>query len=56
MDKKIIPALAAAAALAACVSAPPRQVAAPAQPVSLTKVYFYPTQGQTDAQQDQRPV
>jgi hypothetical protein len=53
MDRKIIPALAVAAALAACVSTPPaREAAAPAQPVNLTKVYFYPTQGQTDAQQD----
>ncbi len=53
MDKKIIPALLAAAVLTACVSAPaPRQAAAPAQPVNLTKVYFYPTQGQSDAQQD----
>jgi hypothetical protein len=54
MNKKTpIAALVAAALLSACVSAPERRtVAAPPAPVSLTKVYFYPQQGQSEAQQD----
>jgi hypothetical protein len=54
MKTKMLSVLVAAAVMTACASTPgPRPVAAPAAPpVSLTKVYFYPTQGQTDAQQD----
>ncbi|MEO8315837.1 MAG: glycine zipper family protein [Pseudomonadota bacterium] len=54
MNKQSVLALAAVAALAACVAAPPlrRVAAAPAPPVNLAKVYFYPTQGQSEDQQD----
>jgi pectin methylesterase-like acyl-CoA thioesterase len=49
-------ALAVGAALSACVTAPaPRSRAAsapPLPPVQATKVYFYPLQGQNEAQQD----
>jgi pectin methylesterase-like acyl-CoA thioesterase len=48
-------ALLAGAALSACVTTPEsRPTAAPAapQPVQATKVYFYPLQGQSEAQQD----
>jgi hypothetical protein len=49
--------VAAGVALSACVTSPgPRPSAAPAvaaaPPVQLTKVYFYPLQGQSEAQQD----
>jgi uncharacterized protein YcfJ len=52
MNTKAIFAIAAAAALTACATPAPRSVAAPAPPENLTKVYFYPQQGQSDAQQD----
>jgi hypothetical protein len=57
MKTKTLSVLVAAAVMTACASTPgPRPVAAPAAPpappVSLTKVYFYPTAGQTEAQQD----
>jgi hypothetical protein len=55
MNTKTVSLLVAAAVLSACATTPaPRQTAAaPAEPpVSLTKVYFYPEQGQTEAQQD----
>ena len=53
MNTKALFALAAAAALTACATAPAtRTVAAPAPPENLTKVYFYPLQGQSDGQQD----
>lgn len=47
-------ALTAGALLAACATEPParRTVAAPPPPVNLTKVYFYPEQGQSEQQQD----
>jgi hypothetical protein len=42
-----------AAALSGCVDAPLPRPAQPApQPVNLTKVYFYPTQGQSAEQQE----
>lgn len=41
----------AALTLGACAYTPEYE-AAPAPPVSLTKVYFYPSQGQSAAQQD----
>ena len=46
----LLPAV-AALALGACAYTPERH-AAPAPPANLTKVYFYPSQGQTAAQQD----
>jgi hypothetical protein len=52
MNKKPIAIVFAAAVLTACAPLPPRPVAQAPQPVNLTKVYFYPTQGQSDAQQD----
>jgi hypothetical protein len=61
MNKKLLCrtllALATGALLAACVTAPPprRVVAAPAPvapPPNLTKVFFYPLQGQSEQQQD----
>ena len=49
-------AVAAGAAMSACVTTPEsRPTAAPAAPpppVQLTRVYFYPLQGQSEAQQD----
>ena len=52
MNKKNTAILVSAALLAACASEPaPRPAPAPA-PVSLTKVYFYPLQGQSGTQQD----
>lgn len=45
-------ALLPALVLAACASNPPAPRQAPAPPVDLAKVYFYPTQGQSEAQQD----
>jgi len=52
MNKKNTAILVSAALLAACASEPAsRPVPAPV-PVSLTKVYFYPLQGQSGAQQD----
>lgn len=45
----LLPAL---AGLAGCAWEPPPAPAPPAPPVSLTKVYFYPAQGQSEAQQD----
>jgi hypothetical protein len=56
MNRKFLCILAVAATLSACVTAPDRTVvrdSAPAQPrVSLAKVYFYPSKGQTEDQQD----
>ena len=56
MKTKSLPVLVAAAVLSACASTPGPRVAAPAAPpappVSLTKVYFYPLQGQSEVQQD----
>jgi len=53
MNKKNIAILFSATLLVACESAPPPRPAPPAPaPVSLTKVYFYPLQGQSGAQQD----
>jgi len=53
MNTKTLPLLLAATVLAACVTAPPpRRVAAAPPPVDLTKVYFYPVQGQSEEQQD----
>lgn len=53
MNTRTLSLLVAAAALTACASAPaPRPAAAPAQPVNLTRVYFYPQGGQDEAQQD----
>jgi hypothetical protein len=64
MNIRTVALLIASASLAACVMRPlppsrvsrapaPAPAPAPAaQPVSLTKVYFYPTQGQTEEQQD----
>jgi hypothetical protein len=62
MNRKTLALLLSAAVLSACVTAPlpPRQAArprapapAPAQPpASLTKVYFYPMQDQSEEQQD----
>src|SRR5690606_3592621 len=43
---------AAALALAACASAPEQEPPPAPVPVNLTKVYFYPMQGQTAGQQD----
>jgi len=52
MNKKNTAILVPAALLVACASEPaPRPAPAPA-PVSLTKVYFYPLQGQSGTQQD----
>ena len=52
MNKKNTAILVSAALLAACASEPAsRPVPAPV-PVSLTKVYFYPLQGQSGTQQD----
>jgi hypothetical protein len=49
-------ALFAGAAISACVTTPESRPsaapAAPLPPVQLTKVYFYPLQGQSEAQQD----
>jgi pectin methylesterase-like acyl-CoA thioesterase len=46
-------ALASGAALSACVTTPaPRYTTSPAAPAQPTKVYFYPLQGQSEAQQD----
>src|SRR5262245_6177999 len=64
MNKKTMALLLSGLALSACVDAPlpPRESerevvrkpapAPAAQPVSLSKVYFYPTQGQSEEQQD----
>lgn len=52
MNKKSIGLLVPAALLVACVSAPPPAPAPAAPPVSLTKVYFYPLQGQSAERQD----
>ena len=53
MNSRFLVALGAAAALSACVNVPPPRPAPPApEPVNLTKVYFYPTEGQSAAQQD----
>lgn len=45
-------ALTAAAALGACAYVPEERPAPPEPPPSLTKVYFYPSQGQSAEQQD----
>lgn len=54
MNKHNFALLAVAAAFTACVTVPATRPAPvpPAPPPSQTKVYFYPTQGQSDAQQD----
>ncbi len=54
MKTKTLFVLVAAAVMTACATTPgPRPVAVPAAPpVSLTRVYFYPQQGQSEAQQD----
>jgi hypothetical protein len=54
MDKKIAAGLLLSASLGmgACAYNPPPPPAAPAPPPNLTKVYFYPSQGQSAAQQD----
>ena len=56
MSKKSIVVLGAALGLCACVTMPERRPVAdplPAQPrVSLSKVYFYPSRGQSEEQQD----
>lgn len=53
MKARITSTLLAAAVLTACASAPPPRAAAPPPPpVNLTKVFFYPSQGQSEAQQD----
>jgi uncharacterized protein YcfJ len=41
-----------AASLGACAYTPEYDAPAPAPPVNLTRVYFYPMQGQSEAQQD----
>jgi hypothetical protein len=51
MMKQTIPLFGAVLALSGCVYAPPPRPAPP-PPVNLAKVYFYPTQGQTEEQQD----
>jgi hypothetical protein len=54
MKMQSIPVLAAAALVSACVSLPerpPMQSDVP-PPVNLTKVFFYPAQGQSEEQQD----
>lgn len=51
MNTRLPAVLLAGALLAACVAPPPPRPAPPA-PVNLTKVYFYPTQGQSAEQQD----
>lgn len=53
MNNRTAITLLATAVLTACVSAPPPRAAAPAPaPVSPTKVFFYPSQGQDEARQD----
>lgn len=53
MNTRNVSALLAAAVLTACAAAPPpRTSAPPPPPVNLTKVFFYPSQGQSEAQQD----
>jgi hypothetical protein len=54
MKTKTLSVLVAAAVMTACATTPgPRPAAAPAAPpVNMTKVYFYPQQGQSAAQQD----
>jgi uncharacterized protein YcfJ len=51
MNMKLVPALLFAAALTGCVSTTVHNAPA-APPVSLTKIYFYPQQGQSEAVQD----
>lgn len=52
MNSKTLAIVLGAAVLTACAPLPPRPSAPAPQPVNLTKVYFYPTQGQSEAQQD----
>lgn len=52
MRKSIPATLISAALLAACASEPTSRPAPAPQPVSLTKVYFYPLQGQSEIRQD----
>lgn len=52
MNKCIYSILAGAMVLAGCVTPVERPVASAAPPVNLAKVYFYPTKGQTEEQQD----
>jgi hypothetical protein len=56
MSKQSLCLLGVALALSACVTLPEREpveVSMPAQPrVSLSKVYFYPSKGQSEEQQD----
>jgi hypothetical protein len=54
MDRKYLVGLVVSASigLGACAYSPPQPAAPPPPPPNLTKVYFYPTQGQSEAQQD----
>jgi hypothetical protein len=54
MKTKTLSVLVAAAVMTACATTPPARPAPvpAAPPVNMTKVYFYPLQGQTEAQQD----
>jgi hypothetical protein len=52
MNRKSIAFVLGAAVLAACAPLPPRPAPPVQQPVNLTKVYFYPMQGQSEGQQD----
>ena len=53
MNKQSLCLLIAAAALGACATVPERSVVRSSEPpISLSKVYFYPAQGQSEEQQD----
>lgn len=51
MNTRILLVLTVAASLTACATSAPRSYT-PAEPVNLTRVYFYPQHGQDEAQQD----